>query len=186
MRNIETFPSKQMYPYPSLVERKVAEFYHNIDKRCWLVWSKWFIFITFSGQLMVSLVIDYTGSVEGIYAIIYCTKWRSGQVSWIPYSMTTLKDSATQLLKKYKSGALATQSQFLNCKWQRASTRTFMLVFKTKNILETHQGWLFRGRRLQTGVTEDLSHQKDLIAGKTYFFIVCLIKSTAALHWKLL
>ena len=29
MRNIETFPSKQMYLYLSLVERKVAEFYHN-------------------------------------------------------------------------------------------------------------------------------------------------------------
>ena len=55
------------------------------------------------------LVLDYTGSVEGIYAIIYCTKWRSGQVSRIPYSMTTLKDFATQLLKKYKSGALVTQ-----------------------------------------------------------------------------
>ena len=55
------------------------------------------------------LVLDYTGSVEGIYAIIYCTKWRSGQVSRIPYLMTTLKDSATQLLKKYKSGALVTQ-----------------------------------------------------------------------------
>ena len=27
MRNIETFPSEQMYPYLSLVERKVAEFY---------------------------------------------------------------------------------------------------------------------------------------------------------------
>ena len=26
MRNIETIPSKQMYPYLSLVERKVAEF----------------------------------------------------------------------------------------------------------------------------------------------------------------
>ena len=38
MRNIETFPSKQMYPYLSLVERKVAEFYHNIDRRRWLVW----------------------------------------------------------------------------------------------------------------------------------------------------
>ena len=31
MRNIETLPSKQMYPYLSLVERKVAEFYQNID-----------------------------------------------------------------------------------------------------------------------------------------------------------
>jgi len=33
MRNIERFPSKQMYPYLSLVERKEAEFYHNIDRR---------------------------------------------------------------------------------------------------------------------------------------------------------
>ena len=33
MRNIETFPSKQMYPYLSLVERKVAEFSHNIDSK---------------------------------------------------------------------------------------------------------------------------------------------------------
>ena len=31
-RNIERFPSKQMYPYLSLVERKVAEFYHNMVK----------------------------------------------------------------------------------------------------------------------------------------------------------
>ena len=53
-----------------------------------------------------------TGSVEGIYAFIYCTKWRSGQVSQMPYGRTdsqTLKDRATQLLKKYKSGALVTQ-----------------------------------------------------------------------------
>ena len=39
-RNIERFPSKQMYPYLSLVERKVAEFYHNIDRRRYLVWFK--------------------------------------------------------------------------------------------------------------------------------------------------
>ena len=32
MRNIETFPSKQMYLYHSLVERKVLEFYHNMVK----------------------------------------------------------------------------------------------------------------------------------------------------------
>ena len=32
MWNIERFPSKQMYPYLSLVERKVAEFYRNIDR----------------------------------------------------------------------------------------------------------------------------------------------------------
>ena len=40
MRCIETFPSKQMYLYPSLVERKVTEFYHNIDRRRYLVWFK--------------------------------------------------------------------------------------------------------------------------------------------------
>ena len=55
------------------------------------------------------LAIDYTGSVEGIYAFIYCTKWRSGQVLPIPDRLTTLKDRATQLLIKYKSGALVTQ-----------------------------------------------------------------------------
>ena len=32
MRNIETFPSKHMYLYLSMVERKEAEFYHNIDR----------------------------------------------------------------------------------------------------------------------------------------------------------
>ena len=59
------------------------------------------------------LVIDDTGSVEGIYAFIYCTKWRSGQVLPMPdsltHSLTTLKDSATQLLIKYKRGALVKQ-----------------------------------------------------------------------------
>ena len=56
MRNIETYPSKQMYPYLSLDDIKVAEFYHNIDRRRWLVWLKLLIFINFSGQLMVSLL----------------------------------------------------------------------------------------------------------------------------------
>ena len=37
MRNIETFPSQQMYCYLSLVERKVTEFYLNIDRMRWLV-----------------------------------------------------------------------------------------------------------------------------------------------------
>ena len=36
-RNIEKFPSKQMYPYLSLVERNETEFYYNIDKRRYLV-----------------------------------------------------------------------------------------------------------------------------------------------------
>ena len=55
MRKIERFPPKQMYPYLSLVERKVAEFYHNIDRRRWLVWVKMTYFIAFSGQFLVSL-----------------------------------------------------------------------------------------------------------------------------------
>ena len=54
------------------------------------------------------MVIDDTGSVEGIYVFIYCIKLRSGQVLPMPYGQT-LKDSATQLLIKYKSGALVTQ-----------------------------------------------------------------------------
>ena len=58
------------------------------------------------------MAIDDTGSVEGIYAFIYCTKWRSGQVSLMPHSLTTLKDRATQLLIKFKSGALVTQFVF--------------------------------------------------------------------------
>ena len=51
------------------------------------------------------MVIDDTESVEGIYAFIYCTKWRSGKVSQMPDGRTdgltdgqTLKDRATQLL----------------------------------------------------------------------------------------
>ena len=32
MRNVETFPSKQPYRYLSLVERKVAELYHDMAK----------------------------------------------------------------------------------------------------------------------------------------------------------
>ena len=31
-------PSEQMYLYLSLVERKVADFYHNIDRRPYMVW----------------------------------------------------------------------------------------------------------------------------------------------------
>ena len=38
LRNIETFLSNQMYLSLSLVERKVEEFYHNIDRKCYLVW----------------------------------------------------------------------------------------------------------------------------------------------------
>ena len=56
------------------------------------------------------LVLDYTESVEGIYAFIYCTKWSFGQVSRMPDKRTdgqTLKDRATQLPRS-RSGALVT------------------------------------------------------------------------------
>ena len=57
------------------------------------------------------MVIDDTGSVEDIHAFIYCKKWRSGQVLPMPDRQTDSqrKDRATQLLIKYKSGALVTQ-----------------------------------------------------------------------------
>ena len=65
------------------------------------------------------MVIDDTGSVEGIYAFIYCTKWRSGQVLPMPDSLTdsqTLKDSATQLLIKYKQIVFVTKKCVNSCK----------------------------------------------------------------------
>ena len=58
------------------------------------------------------MVIDDTGSVEDIHAFIYCKKWRFGKVLPMPDRLTTLKDSATQLLIKYKSGALVTQHKY--------------------------------------------------------------------------
>ena len=38
-----------------LAERKVTEFQHNVDKRRYLVWFKWLIFITFPRQSLVSV-----------------------------------------------------------------------------------------------------------------------------------
>ena len=57
------------------------------------------------------MVIDDTWSVEDTHAFIYCKKGRFGRVSRMPQSLTDSqrKDSATQLLIKYKSGALVTQ-----------------------------------------------------------------------------
>ena len=49
------------------------------------------------------------------YCFIYCTKWRSGQVLPTPHWLTTLKDRASQLIIKYKSGALVTQIHW-HCK----------------------------------------------------------------------
>ena len=52
------------------------------------------------------LVIDDTGSVEGIYAFMYCTKWRSGQVLPMPYWLTdwlTDRLGKIELLSSLKS-----------------------------------------------------------------------------------
>ena len=51
MGNIETFPSKKIYLYLSLDERKVAKLYHNMD----LLLLRWIIFITIWRELIVSL-----------------------------------------------------------------------------------------------------------------------------------
>ena len=59
---------------------------------------------------MVVFVINDNGSVEGIYAFFILNKveiW-TGVKDATP-TLTTLKDRATQLLIKYKSGALVTQ-----------------------------------------------------------------------------
>ena len=50
MRNIEIFPSKLMYLYFSLVERKVAEFYHDINRRLYLVLLNRLLFSPCSGE----------------------------------------------------------------------------------------------------------------------------------------
>ena len=50
---------------------------------------------------VMKLIIDVTGPVEGIFAFIYWTEWRSGQVLLMPHSLTdwqTLKERVTQLL----------------------------------------------------------------------------------------
>ena len=45
------------------------------------------------------LAIDDTGSVEGVYDFMYCTKWRSGQVLLMPYGLThSLTDPAPSLI----------------------------------------------------------------------------------------
>ena len=50
-----------MYLYLSLVERKEADFYHLIDRKCYLVWLKWIIFITIWRELIVSKFHKKTG-----------------------------------------------------------------------------------------------------------------------------
>ena len=66
-------------------------------------------------------------STDPVY--IYCKKWRFGRVSRMPHWLTTLKDRATQLLIKYKSGALVTQ--FKLCAW--ILVFSYIFIFKGRN-----------------------------------------------------
>ena len=80
------------------------------------------------------MVIDDTGSVEDIHAFIYCKKWRFGRVSPMPDGRThsqTLKDRATQLLIKYRSGALVTQSSCPSCNPETKHVTLSVLVLAT-------------------------------------------------------
>ena len=90
-----------------------------------------------------AVAVDDTGSVEGINAFIYCTKWRSGQVSPMPYGQT-LKDRASQLLIKYKSGALVMQSHplfaiIIGIEIQRKQRGYILDHLALKDLLFFHQ-----------------------------------------------
>ena len=121
MRNIERFPSKQMYPYLSLVERKEAEFYYNIDRRSWLVWVKmtYFhrFFRTIPGVLKRTRVIQSSLKLASDISqncrfhfmhIIYWWKWVAS--TWKPnktgtQQSTLFRSSRTDLLKDYNFSA---------------------------------------------------------------------------------
>ena len=111
MWNIETVPSKQMYPYLSLVEIKVVEFYHNIDRSRWLVWSKWLIFITFSGQFMVSLCAVHwqsfgiTGCVQGslFFKKSGISKTQYLGFVWVSFFLKSLKKALKEPKKAQKT-----------------------------------------------------------------------------------
>ena len=64
-----------MYLYFSLVERKEAEFYHNIDRRRYLVRFKWLIFIAFPVQFMMSLLQAFALPQFQIH--VNCESWWS-------------------------------------------------------------------------------------------------------------
>ena len=66
MRSVETFPSKHMYPYLSLVKRGVTEIYFNIDKMHW-----WF-------------------GLNDLFSSLFPDN------SWCPYSISTICICGTQ------------------------------------------------------------------------------------------
>ena len=83
------------------------------------------------------MVIDNTGSVEDIHAFIYCKKWRFGRVSRMPDRQTTLKDRATQLLIKYKIGALVTQINENSLDGNRVCPQVYPTYMPPKRFSET-------------------------------------------------
>ena len=118
MRNIERFPSKQMYPYLSLVERKVAEFYHNIDRRRWLVWVKMTYFHhsfrTIHGVLaMIGLgsdknklaVDNFSDNIAHLYwgdIFLFCSDWNVNFIFHLCHAILLQNDFVVILLELIK------------------------------------------------------------------------------------
>ena len=89
MRNIESFPSKHMCLYLSLVERKVAEFYHNMDRRRYLVWLKnlfsSFFFQAIAGVLNVTLQATLIAALDiGRIDLLIGVLWSSNLPYFVP------------------------------------------------------------------------------------------------------
>ena len=70
---------------------------------------------------VMELVIDVTGSEEGIYAFTYWTEWRCGQVLPMPDSQT-LEDRATQLLREPVKNVLGVVHILRNHFWGSRET----------------------------------------------------------------
>ena len=114
------------------------------------------------------MVIGDTGSVEGIYAFIYSTKWRSGQVLPMPYrlthSLTTLKERAPQLLIKYRSGALVTQF-FKYLLRERISFGLFDSFFGEQEFFYQHQMTYDRQNSQLRNLFSFCSHKRTICLG---------------------
>ena len=124
------------------------------------------------------MVIDDTGSVEGIYAFIYCTKWRSGQVSRMPYGLIdsqTLKDRATQLLIKYRSGALVTQF-FKYLLRERISFGLFDSFFGEQEFFYQHQMTYDRQNSQLRNLFSFCSHKRTIYSIRIYRNFYCPTK----------
>ena len=112
MRNIERFPSKQMYPYLSLVERKVAEFYHNIDRRRWLVWVKITYFHRFFRTIHGVLTQQFTPHSR-------CILWQKVAHPLFVFLVQSSWSSSLALVQLHVEGQLLTES------WERDDRNSF-------------------------------------------------------------